>query len=157
MGVLKNSKHEIVARCLFEGLSQADALNKAGYRYISDRRNGGGVASRLAHNSTVLARVRELHEEAARLAVAATQERTTRMMSKDRRLERLSDIAEEDIEGKYGPLRHPNISAIRELNLMTGDYAPEKHAILGNFVIEVEYVNRDRRKAQNKGDTPDTT
>lgn len=34
------------------------------------------------------------------------------------------------------------ISAIAELNKMEGDYAPEKHAVLGDIVIEI--VHRDK-------------
>ena len=51
------------------------------------------------------------------------------------------------------------VTAMREITLRRGAYAPEKHAILGDFTIEVEYVNRDRNrnKAEDKGDAPSPT
>ncbi len=126
MPPLKNSRHEIFAQSIFSGMSQAESINKAGYKYISSKRNGGSVASRLAHHPTIVARVTELQEQAAAVAVQASTERSQKVMNRDEKLERLSAIGREDIEGRYSLIREPNISAIRVLNDMTGDNAPTK-------------------------------
>ncbi len=126
MPPLKNTKHEIFAQAIFLGSSQADAMAKAGYTYISGKRNGGSAGSRLAHHVNIASRVTELQEASAALAVQARQERSQKVMNRDEKLERLSDIAREDVEGRYSLIREPNISAIRVLNDMTGDNAPAK-------------------------------
>lgn len=46
------------------------------------------------------------------------------------------------------------IQAIAEHNKMGGDYAPEKHAVMGDIVIEVIYVNRGNNKNTGKTANP---
>ena len=125
MPPLKNNKHEAFALALFQGSSQKDAGIAAGYIYIDGKKDGGAV-SRLSRSDKIAARVTELKEQAASLAVQASQERSLKVMNRDEKLERLSDIARENVEGRYSLIREPNISAIRVLNDMTGDNAPAK-------------------------------
>lgn len=121
MPVIKNSRHEKFALAAFKGKSGKDAAIEAGYLYNNnDDRAIRVTASRLLTNPNIQARIKELHEEAAELA------KSDAVMDVEERQERLTEIGREAIEGKYGPLRQPNISAIRELNLMGGDYAPSK-------------------------------
>ncbi len=46
-------------------------------------------------------------------------------------------------------LRDP-IPAIVEHNKMDGSYAPEKHLLLGDIKIEIEYVDRDKNELQGR-------
>ncbi len=123
--MLKNARHEKFVIALLKGKSQSDAAVEAGYSSGRARITG----AELVTNRNIIARRQELESKTESDAVlTATQ-----------RKERLSFIASEDNDGKYGYQRQGNISAIAELNKMTGDNAPEKHALLGDILIEVVY------------------
>ena len=112
MPPLKNKRHELFCLSLFQGMTQKDAAIKAGF----SSRSSDMTASRLMRNDKISARLTELHHKAESPAI----------MDVRGRKERLSYIAEENNEGKFGYQRQPNISAIAELNKMEGDYAPSK-------------------------------
>jgi hypothetical protein len=61
-----------------------------------------------------------------RLQELRAESKSKAVMTVDRRKERLSEFAEETIEGKFGVTRQFNIAAIAELNKMDGSYAPTK-------------------------------
>lgn len=96
---------------LYEGLPEVDAYK--------NHYNTGNMAintiyeaaSRLAHNSKVIARLVELRLPAVN---------STKMLVQERE-EKLSEIAR-DVKGD-------NIRAIQELNKMDGSYSPEKHLV----------------------------
>lgn len=56
------------------------------------------------------------------------------------RLETLTELMRESI--KVPITAKEKVMAIGEVNKMLGDYAPEKHAVLGDIVIEVVYKER---------------
>ncbi|KKK90279.1 hypothetical protein LCGC14_2724720, partial [marine sediment metagenome] len=87
------------------------------------------IASNLLRNTKIIARREALQESTASKDVLTVTQRK----------ERLSVLAKENNTGQFGFNRTPNISAIAELNKMDGSYAPEKHAILGDILIEVVY------------------
>ena len=124
MAALKNNRHEKFALSLFKGMSQQDTTLQAGYKASRARQ----TASRLATMLPIVARLLELHKKAESDAIMSVRERK----------ERLSEIARAPTIKLYDPVR-----AIGELNKMDGDYAPEKHAVLGDIVIEVVY--RDKK------------
>jgi len=45
------------------------------------------------------------------------------------------------------------VLAIAELNKMEGDYAPEKHATLGNIIVEVVYRDKKEYNGIKEGQT----
>ena len=112
MTILKNNRHELFAQAIVRGMSQTAAAIQAGYKKSRARQ----TAHELVTKSDILDRILEL----------AVKTETSTVMTVKERKERLSDIAKEDIQGQYEAKRHPNISAIAELNKMGGDYAPSK-------------------------------
>ena len=122
---MKNARHEKFVVNLVKGMTQKAAALQAGYSP-----NGVDViASNLLRNAKIIARREALQESTASKDVLTVIQRK----------ERLSVLAKENNTGQFGFNRTPNISAIAELNKMDGSYAPEKHAILGDILIEVVY------------------
>ena len=79
MSVLKNAKYELFAQYLAQGLKQADAHEKAGFK-----RNDGN-ASKLAAKPEIDARIKELKEigaEKAAVAIGVTKEKITAELAK---------------------------------------------------------------------------
>ena len=79
MTVLKNAKYELFAQYLAQGLKQADAHEKAGFK-----RNDGN-ASKLAAKPEIDARIKELKEigaEKAAVAIGVTKEKITAELAK---------------------------------------------------------------------------
>ena len=79
MPVLKNAKYELFAQYLAQGLKQADAHEKAGFK-----RNDGN-ASKLAAKPEIDARIKELKEigaEKAAVAIGVTKEKITAELAK---------------------------------------------------------------------------
>jgi len=71
------------------------------------------------------------------------------------RKERLSYLAEEDNEGKFGYQRQPNISAIAELNKMEGEYPPAKVELeveTGQALTELLGTLRGYKKPEAKSE-----
>ncbi len=61
-------------------------------------------------------------------------------MSLEERRVRLSEIAKAEFREPI--TAKESILAIAELNKLHGDYAPEKHAILGKVIFEVVHIDR---------------
>jgi phage terminase small subunit len=79
MPVLKNAKYELFAQNLAQGMKQADAHEKAGFK-----RNDGN-ASKLAAKPEIDARIKELKEigaEKAAVAIGVTKEKITAELAK---------------------------------------------------------------------------
>ena len=79
MPVLKNAKYELFAQYLAQGMKQADAHEKAGFK-----RNDGN-ASKLAAKPEIDARIKELKEigaEKAAVAIGVTKEKITAELAK---------------------------------------------------------------------------
>ena len=70
--------------------------------------------------------------------VANPNGRPKSILTKNEKLALLAEYA------RMNPKKANPVEAIRELNKMEGDYAPEKHAVLGDIVIEI--VHRDRKQ-----------
>ena len=58
------------------------------------------------------------------------------ILSKHEKLQLLSEYA------RMNPKKVNPVEAIREINKMEGDYAPEKHAVVGDIIIEVVYKDK---------------
>lgn len=132
MKPLKNTRHEKFVLNLIKGMTQTQAAIEAGYTPSRARFTGRDLAT----NSHIIARRESLQLEAKSDTVLTVTERK----------ERLSILASEDNKGQFGLNRSPNITAIAELNKMEGSYAPEKHAILGDILIEVVYATKQSQK-----------
>lgn len=174
MSILKNNRHELFALALVKGMSQTEAAIEAGYKKSRARRTG----SILVTYSDIIERRKELNEATELSTIASVVERKevlteiirgrfTHFIDTNGNIielteENLKSAALQEVRiiqftgGKDGRAKersttiklHSPIQAIDLLNKMGGDYPPEKHAILGDFIIEVVYVNRDRSKAQ---------
>jgi phage terminase small subunit len=107
-----NQRQELFCQGVFVGKTAQLAYIEAGY----SNKSASACATRLLANANIQQRLAELNQ-------AAT---TAKVMSKAERMERLSEIAREDIVGKFGVMRQGNVQAIAELNKMLGDYAPVK-------------------------------
>ena len=112
MGILENSKHEIYARGLAAGMNQHDSAINAGYK------DGIGLATlacRLYKKANIASRVKELKEQAASGTV----------MTIEKRMERLTEVAELEIVADIHA--RETVQAVAELNKMTpGAYPPDK-------------------------------
>lgn len=169
MSMLKNKRYEKFALAIFKGMSQKDAAIEAGYKPSRARQtasrlvtNGdikarlhelqqevakGIVEDKIAATQEIMevlteiirARFNDFVDEDGHLDIAgkdklknaALQElKTTRWTGgKDERASSITTTMK---------LRDP-IAAIQELNKMRGSYAPKKHAVLGDILVEVVY------------------
>ncbi|KKM88985.1 hypothetical protein LCGC14_1253240 [marine sediment metagenome] len=121
---------------LLNGMPEYEAYIQAGYAVKGARAN----ASRLIAKDSFQQRLKALQVGiATKTTEIAVKTAVQNIMTAEERKVRLTVLANEDNATQYGYQRAPNISAIAELNKMAGDYAPEKHAVLGNIVIEVVY------------------
>lgn len=75
-----------------------------------------------------------------RLATLQTAVATGNVATVTKRKEILTEIAQDT--HKQPITAQDKVRAISELNKMEGDYAPEKHAVLGD--IEITIVHRDK-------------
>lgn len=112
MTILAKARWELFCQGILAGKSATQAYKDAGFAGKGARSS----AARLLANADVQARIRELQQQAASATI----------MSVSERMERLSEIAREDVIGKFGLIRQGNVQAIAELNKMCGDYAPTK-------------------------------
>lgn len=132
MKPLKNARHEKFVLNLFQGMAQDEAYIKAGFKVVGAR----GNASRLIANDSIQKRLASLNESVA----------LTAKTSKEMKLVVLEEIF------NHKPIpdsitARERVFAISEHNKMTGDYAPEKHAILGGIIIEVVYKDAIKQEA----------
>ena len=121
MKPLKNNRHERFAQAVFSGMIAKDATLESGYIYknIDAVKNDAvlrATASRLLANVNIQARIKELQNAKAEKIISEA------VMPVQERLQRLSLFSREDLQGKHGPVRHSNIAAIREINLMESIY-----------------------------------
>ncbi len=124
MKPLKNARHEKFVISLLKGMTQTDAAIDAGYK----RSRAYETSSELVRNSKIIARRQDLE---------ARTETDTVLTVKERK-ESLSEQASQPLVNKSATGKE-RVMAIAELNKMAGDYALEKHAILGDILIEVMY------------------
>ncbi len=127
-----NQRQERFCQNIFLGKTAADASILAGYSPSSAAVN----TTKLLKNTNIIARIRELQEATTSDSVATVIKRK----------ELLTEIA-------YGEHKEPitaqeRIRAIAELNKMEGDYAPDKHAVLGD--IEITIVHRDKGRGKDE-------
>ena len=141
MPILKNSRHEIFALAIFAGMSQKDAAIHAGYKYSKDNVIRM-TASRLLTFDNVKRRIAELHGGAAKKG----------QMDESERRDRLSYIAREDNDGKFGYQRQPNINAIAELNKLDGLYEPVKVDLTPGLEELLEKLRPTRRRIEESND-----
>ena len=121
---MKNARHEKFVICLLKGMTQTDAAIEAGYAVPTARI----TASKLLTKTNILQRRKVLQD----LTVTDT------VLPILKRKELLSEQASQPLANKNVTGKE-RVSAIAELNKMDGSYAPEKHAILGDILIEVVY------------------
>ena len=117
MSTLLNIQWEKFCLSIFTGKSGQDAAIEAGYSVKAARQ----IASRLLTKANIVARLQELQAKAA----------SAKIMDVVERKERLTEIARETVEGKFGIIRQGNLQAIAELNKMEGEYAPQKAELTG--------------------------
>ena len=122
--MLKNARHEKFVIALLKGKSQSDAAVEAGYKPS----RAYETASELVRNSNIVARRQELELKTTTDAVLTVTQRKELLSE-----QATQPLAQTTTTGKE------RVSAIAELNKMEGSYAPEKHAILGDILIEVVY------------------
>jgi len=92
------------------------------------------IASINLRKPRVLQRIKEFRDAAASDKIADVKERK----------EKLTEILR---DGHKTPLTaKEKVWAISELNKMGGDYAPERHAVLEDILIQVVYVDREKQK-----------
>lgn len=143
------------------------------------------IGSRLLRTAKVKERLHELNEEARSEAIASVIERKEVITDiiRGRLSDFVDEDGHIDIQGRESlksaavqeikttrwsggkderassvtttlKLRDP-LAAIAELNKMEGDYAPERHAVIGDILIEVVYVDAEksipRLRATNPG------
>ncbi len=128
MKPLKNTRHERVVQNIFNGMVDYEAYIKAGYS-----ENGARASvSALLTKPNVQARLAYLKTQVAKRGIGR----------KEQKLLVLEQIF------NHSPLpdqitARDRVLAISEHNKMAGDYAPEKHAILGDILIEVVYATKE--------------
>lgn len=127
-------KQEAFCQNVFAGMSQYQAYLAAGY-------SGEGLRDTIDHNAYLLANSTQI---VTRLAELRKPLQTRARLTLEERLDILAEIAKDT--HKSPVTAKEKVLAIAEITKTLGDYAPEKHAFLGDLVIEVVYV--DRRKEQ---------
>ena len=122
-----NQRQEDFCTYLVSGMTATDAAIRAGYSSKFARQN----CPKLLQNNTIQERIATLR--------APTAERAS--STKDAKLQVLEKIYthEPDKDTITGVVV---TRAIAEHNKMSGDYAPEKHAVLGD--IEITIVHKDK-------------
>src|SRR5882724_11041263 len=119
MPMLPKAKHEIVAKALAAGMSQADAYRAAGYVYKPAN------ASRLCRSPAIEARVQELIAERAASAAKARDIGIQRAgLSEEWIIVRLKHVIDLSIRGL--PLYERNGD-------FTGAYKPDLHAAIAGL------------------------
>ena len=134
-----NSRQKLFCKYLLQGKTATEAAVRAGYSPKFARNN----APKLLHNTTIQRYLSEIQD-------AITQGNIAKLTEKK---EILSAIARS--ERRIPVTAREQTLAIAELNKMEGDYAPDKHATLGNIIVEVVYRDRPSvtRKLTEKGDS----
>jgi len=122
-----NQRQGLFCINLVSGMTATDAAIKAGYSAKFARQN----CPKLLQNNTIQERLAILR------APAVVRAQSTR----EKKLEILETIySKEPLPEQITSI--DRIRAVSEHNKMEGDYAPEKHAVLGDILIEI--VHRDK-------------
>jgi phage terminase small subunit len=108
MPPLENTRRENYCQYLISGMSSTEACKKAGY----SEKTANAFAAQLKHTPEIQERIKELQGEVARYTIE-------KVMSPLERKIRLSEFARADLEEVFPK---DQISAIKELNLMTHEY-----------------------------------
>ncbi len=125
-----NQRQEMYALLLYQGVNQNKAYVDAGFASGTEMTVAAN-ASRLANSDKIIARITELRAPAVE-RIASTKEAKLKVLEKIYTHEPDSDTITGMVVTR----------AIAEHNKMAGDYAPEKHAVLGDIVIEI--VHKDK-------------
>jgi hypothetical protein len=133
------AKQERFALYCFQDLPQREAYIKAGYSSNMLPSTIDENASRLARKSKIVARITELRQQVVDKSIMDVTERKQVLT----------------LIGRFGG--KVAIPAIAELNKMDGSYAPEKHAILGKYEVEVEYTDRTKKIKDSTAIAPPRT
>lgn len=126
-----NQRQEDYAQLLYKGVKQIKAYGDAGYAVTGTPETVAANASRLANSDKIVTRLQELNAP----VVEVLQSR------KAEKLQVLETIYTHEPLPEQITARD-RIHAVSEHNKMEGDYAPEKHAVLGDILIEI--VHRDK-------------
>ena len=126
-----NQRQEDYAQLLHQGVTQIKAYGDAGFSVNSTPETIAANASRLANSDKIVTRLRELNAPAV-ARIQSTKEAKLKVLEKIYTHEPDSDTITGMVVTR----------AIAEHNKMEGDYAPEKHAVLGDIVIEI--VHKDK-------------
>ena len=126
-----NQRQEDYAQLLYKGVKQIKAYEEAGFSTNSTPEVIASNASRLANSDKIVTRLTELNAP----VVEVLQSNKAKKLAVLEKLY-LHDPHPETITGMVVT------RAIAEHNKMEGDYAPEKHAVLGD--IEITIVHRDK-------------
>ena len=126
-----NQRQEDYAQLLYNGVKQIKAYQEAGFSVNGTPETVAANASRLANSDKIIARLRELNAP----VIAEIQSK------KEEKLGILEDIYKHKPDPETITAQ-VTIKALSEHNKMAGDYAPEKHAVLGD--IEITIVHKDK-------------
>ena len=126
-----NQRQEDYAQLLYKGVKQIKAYEEAGYAVTGTPETVAANASRLANSDKMVARLTELNAP----VVEVLQSNKAKKLA----------VLEKLYLHKPDPGTITGMvvtRAIAEHNKMEGDYAPEKHAVLGD--IEITIVHKDK-------------
>ena len=132
-----NTRQQLFCQYLLQGKSHTDAAITAGYA----PKSAGYNADKLLKNTKIKQYLASLQMSIAEGNIANASERKTI----------LTEIAREKRIRPATPKE--TVLAIAELNKMEGDYAPEKHATLGNIIVEVVYRDKTEYNGIKEGQT----
>ena len=122
-----NQRQELFCQNVFTGKSTGEAAKLAGY----SEKTAYSIGPRLLKNVEVTERIVALQDAVS----------SGRISAKEKKLEILENIyTHEPLPDQITSI--DRIRAVAEHNKMEGDYAPEKHAILGD--IEITIVHKDK-------------
>ncbi|KKN75003.1 hypothetical protein LCGC14_0385050 [marine sediment metagenome] len=126
-----NQRQEDYAQLLYKGVKQIKAYEEAGFSINSTPETIAANASRLANSDKIVARLQELNAPMVEV-LQSTKAKKLQILEKIYAHEPNSETITAQV----------TIKAVAEHNKMAGDYAPEKHAVLGD--IEITIVHKDK-------------
>ncbi len=127
-----NQRQEDYAQLLHQGVTQIKAYGVAGYAITGTPETVAANASRLANSERIVTRLQELNAPAV-ARIQSTKEAKLKVLEKIYTHEPDSDTITGMVVTR----------AIAEHNKMTGDYAPEKHAVLGDIEITIKHEDKE--------------
>lgn len=121
-----NQRQELFCQYMLQGKAAGEAARLAGY----SQNTAYSIGPHLLKNVEICKRLTALQTTIAEGNIASISERK----------EILTKIAKG--QHKEPMTARERVQAIAELNKMEGDYAPDKHAVLGD--IEITIIHRDK-------------